>query len=272
MNWDDARLFLAAHRHRSLLAAAEALGVSHTTVRRRLDRLEAASGAKLFASTSRGLVATDASQAILAAAEAMEAAAFRLESELQGASRLLSGAVTVTTVDVAAPLLAKGLQTLVTQHPSVEVTLNTDNRLLDLHRREADIAVRFTNSPDERLFGRKLAQLNYAPFAASQADPQCWILWDEAAGAVATEAWWRRNAAETRVIRVSQGAAMIALAKAGLGAVIIPTAIGLSAGLQQIGPFIEGFETQVWALCDPRLRYSRRIRTAMQCLADGLAP
>ncbi|HEY6881259.1 MAG TPA: LysR family transcriptional regulator, partial [Polyangiales bacterium] len=42
--WDDLRVLLALHRHRSLLAAGKALGISTSTAARRIDALQAALG------------------------------------------------------------------------------------------------------------------------------------------------------------------------------------------------------------------------------------
>ena len=38
--WDDLRVLLALHRHQSLLAAGAALGLSTSTVARRIEALE----------------------------------------------------------------------------------------------------------------------------------------------------------------------------------------------------------------------------------------
>ena len=48
MNWDDLRPFLALARHGSIWAAGAALGLSHTTVSRRVEELEEQLGARLF--------------------------------------------------------------------------------------------------------------------------------------------------------------------------------------------------------------------------------
>ena len=73
-NWDDARIFLAAYRRGSLMGAGEALGISHSTVRRRLAGLEAALGVTLFTPTADGLVPTDAAKTAFDVAESIETA------------------------------------------------------------------------------------------------------------------------------------------------------------------------------------------------------
>lgn len=52
--WDDLRVLLAVHRHRSFLAAGRALGLSTSTTGRRIDALEESLGRKLVKRTSAG--------------------------------------------------------------------------------------------------------------------------------------------------------------------------------------------------------------------------
>ncbi|HEY4222156.1 MAG TPA: LysR family transcriptional regulator, partial [Myxococcota bacterium] len=47
VSWDDLRVLLAVQREKSLLAAGRSLGVSTSTVARRLDALEDALGKRL---------------------------------------------------------------------------------------------------------------------------------------------------------------------------------------------------------------------------------
>ncbi|MEM6733793.1 MAG: LysR family transcriptional regulator, partial [Myxococcota bacterium] len=91
LDWDDARYFLAAYRARSLSGAARALGVSHSTIRRRLSGLEETLDVRLFTATAEGLIPTDAARAAYAQAEDVEHAVGRFGDRLVGASRELSG-------------------------------------------------------------------------------------------------------------------------------------------------------------------------------------
>ena len=54
MNWDDARILLALRRSRNVSDAARALGVSHTTVARRLEALERTLEVRLVDRTPEG--------------------------------------------------------------------------------------------------------------------------------------------------------------------------------------------------------------------------
>src|SRR5271157_4095403 len=72
LDWNDLRDFLAISRHRTLSAAADALGVQQSTMGRRLKALEARVGAKLLQKTPAGFVLTSAGEAILDNVERIE--------------------------------------------------------------------------------------------------------------------------------------------------------------------------------------------------------
>lgn len=279
-DWDDVRIFLAAYRSGALVGAAQQLGVSHSTVRRRLAGLEAALGARLFTATSTGLLPTEAGGDAFAKAERLEAAATAFSSQIAGDARELHGSLVITTVDGLAEYLAPTIARFAQRHPHVLITLITDNRTLDLARREADLAVRLTNAPDERLFGRKIGTVAYAPFAAASLIARCgrdvsrlpWILYDEAAQAVESERWYaEQSAGRAPIARVSQAMAMLSLARAGLGGAVLPTPLATSAGLVALDGPIAGFETELWCLCHNDQRHASRIRSFMEELvAHGI--
>ncbi|MGF1545468.1 MAG: LysR family transcriptional regulator [Parvularculaceae bacterium] len=278
MEWDDARYFLAAYRGGSLLAAARALGVSHTTVARRLARIERKTGVALFVATASGLAPTDAARAAAPEADAVETAARAFRQRIEGAARDGSGRLIVTTVDGLAPTLSRAIATYAAQRPGACVVLDPSNDARDLARREADVAVRLSNAPDEALFGRRVGAVDYAPFVApslaADAAPEAipWILWDEALGANAAERWYTEwSGGRGPVARTTQATAMLALVAAGVGGAALPVPIGRAASLTMIGPPIRGFRTDVWCLCHGDMRCTPRIRTFMDAVAKAFA-
>ncbi len=277
LQWDDARFFLAVYREGSLSAAAKQLGCSHTTVRRRLDALEEAMGLKLFVVSSDGITPTAAAQEAFPLAQTIESSAAAFERQLKGQSTELSGKLTLTTIDVLVPKLTSVLQQFKERHPLVQLSLVADNRVLDLSRREADIAIRPGNAPDESLFGRRIGQMRYAPFASRELVDKYgprpenipWILWELSLGAKVTEQWYQRvSGGKEPVIRVSAGASLVSLAQAGLGGAVLSIPFGQSAKLVQLGPELHEFCTDVWCLTHYDMRKSALIRAFMDCARD----
>src|SRR5579864_1461983 len=69
LNWDDLRLFLAASRDRSFVAAGRRMQIDQTTVARRLAALEETVGSPLFHRSPRGISLTEAGLSLVGHAE-----------------------------------------------------------------------------------------------------------------------------------------------------------------------------------------------------------
>src|SRR3954471_5200805 len=82
--WDDLRTALALARAGSIRKAARALGVSHSTVLRRLRALEAAVGVQLFVDKGEGYEATPAGQDVFDTATTLDEAVTGLERRVSG--------------------------------------------------------------------------------------------------------------------------------------------------------------------------------------------
>ncbi len=177
MNWDDLRIFLAVARGESLTAAAPALRMDPATLSRRIARLEDAIGAALFAKSPQGYALTERGQRLLAHAEEAESALARGVEAGQGGSTL-SGQIRIGAPDGCANfVLPQVCAALQAAHPGLELQILALPRVVNLSRREADMAV--TVSPPEAGpvtvqkitdYRLHLAQRRDAPPVASLAD------------------------------------------------------------------------------------------------------
>ncbi|KVH74966.1 LysR family transcriptional regulator [Burkholderia cepacia] len=169
MNWDDARVFLAVHRTGTLREAAAVLDIDQATVGRRLTALEKALGAKLFLKTSSGYVVTQVGEHSLQAAEAMEQAACEFERRVQGSDDRLEGEVRVTTTDsLAMDFVVPAIRELRRKCPAIHVILTTSVQVLNLTRRDADLAIRTVMPENPDLVRRKLAEWEVGLFASRE--------------------------------------------------------------------------------------------------------
>ncbi|RQZ59654.1 LysR family transcriptional regulator [Burkholderia sp. Bp9004] len=169
MNWDDARVFLAVHRAGTLREAAVVLDVDQATVGRRLTALEKALGAKLFLKTSSGYVVTQIGEDSLQAAEEMEQAACKFERRVHGSDDRLEGEVRVTTTDsLAMDFVVPAIRALRRKCPAIHVILTTSVQVLNLTRRDADLAIRTVMPENPDLVRRKLAEWEVGLFASRE--------------------------------------------------------------------------------------------------------
>jgi DNA-binding transcriptional LysR family regulator len=165
--WTDLRFFLELARAGTLSGAARRLDVEHTTVARRIDRLESQLGSTLFDRSREGYELTDMGQALLPHAEAMEGAALAAAEQLgatEGAAHGLVrlGVPEVFGVKVVAPLLAGLLQT----HPELTVDLLALPRFANLANREADLGVMLDPPTTGRYMITRLASFRFYLYAS----------------------------------------------------------------------------------------------------------
>ncbi|TVO67612.1 LysR family transcriptional regulator [Denitromonas ohlonensis] len=167
IDWTDFRHFLEVARTGTLTAASARLGVDHTTVARRLSRLETALGATLFDRRRDGYVLTDTGQALQAHAEAMESAALGAEESAGGVGGAIAGAVRLGVPEVfGTRVLTPRLPALLNDHPELSVELLLQHRFVSLASREVDLAVTLEPPTSGRYVVSRLTAFRYVLYAS----------------------------------------------------------------------------------------------------------
>lgn len=174
MNWDDARIFLAVHRNGTLRAAARAIGLDQATVGRRISALEQNLGTTLFLRTSGGFVPTEAARGMIGPAELMERSADELMRVASGKDDRFAGLVRVATTDtLAIELVIPAIARLARSHPEITVSLSASTEVVNLVRRDADIAIRTVDPENPDLVARRIAQWPMGLFASTDYLARC---------------------------------------------------------------------------------------------------
>lgn len=277
----DLSLVLALVRGRTLARAADLLQVDVSTVFRSIRRLEAALGAALFEKNRRGYVPTDTAQAMAEQAERAEQALAAARIALQQGEQVVSGTVRLTCTDaVLHSLLLPALADFMPQYPALTLELATSNAFANLSRRDADIALRLTNTPPEHLIGRCLGSADYFVCGrpeyreALTQNPASipWISPDDSMPDH-TSVIWRKQAFPGVLpsYRCSNMSAVSQLVAAGLGVAALTgfTVEGLGAVERLSGP-LEGCRTALWLLTRPDCRALRSVQTLLEALAPRL--
>lgn len=166
MNWDDLKIFLAVGEASSMRSAAKELKISHSTVSRRIESLEAALSVKLFDRRSDGYRLTESGQELLSLALQTDESLHEFGRSVVGRDSALEGQVCVTIPDsVVVSLFMPLFQEFMQEHPGIQLKISDSVEVFDLSRREADVAIRFTNSPPDHLIGRCLGNVHQATYA-----------------------------------------------------------------------------------------------------------
>ncbi|MGV6815896.1 MAG: LysR family transcriptional regulator [Thiotrichales bacterium] len=169
MNWDDLRIYLAIAREGSISGAARSLGVQHSTVSRRLRALEAQLGTRLLDRKKSGYELTGAGDNLLLAAEKMEQELLRVDGAVSGRDTRLKGQLRITAINnMASTVLMPFFAGFSQQYPEIELHISTTNNYVSLPQREADIAIRLTNTPSETLIGKRLTTVTSTVYGSKR--------------------------------------------------------------------------------------------------------
>lgn len=287
MNWDDARIFVALQRERTLRGAARALDIDQATVGRRIASLEHTLGATLFLRTSTGYELTPVGRIALRAAEAMEQSAHDLVRHTQGVDKRLAGEVKLSTTDaLAQEFIMPAIARLHAKHPDVSVMLDTSTQVLNLAKREADIAIRTIKPRNPDLLARQLARWEVGLYASpdyvrSRGLP---LPGERFAGhdLVVYQPHFIRESEPAfvgepltggRIVaRLNANLTLRAAIKAGLGIGELPVPMGERDGLVRIWPErSKEVQYEIWLVTHQDLRHTARIRVTIDEIVQAFA-
>jgi DNA-binding transcriptional LysR family regulator len=160
IGWELYRTFLSVLNEGSLSGAARALGITQPTAGRHIAALEKALGLALFTRSPTGLLPTEGALALRTQAEAMESTAASLERTAASQGDGVRGVVRITASDmIGTEVLPPIVGRLRREHPELQIELALTNKVQDLLRREADIAVRMTPPKQEMLVARRIGKI-----------------------------------------------------------------------------------------------------------------
>ena len=281
IDWSDLRFLLAIERGRTLSAAARKLGCDQTTVGRRLEAIEEALDGRLFRRTPEGYLPTPAGELALQHAERVESEVVSLEREVSGRDERPSGLVRLTTWEsMGAGFLSPRLGAFRRRNPEIDLLIDVDNRLLNLSRREADLALRTSRPTQQALHVRKLGNLAAGFYAApaylkqrgtprTAADLAGHDLIDDADSRFWMSAWMRKEAPDARIVfRCDSAWGQAAAAAAGVGITALFCYVGdHQRGLQRVCPSLEARQ-ELWVAVHRDLQYAGRVRAVIDFLVD----
>ena len=157
VNWDDLRLFLAVARTGSISGAAKMLNVQHSTVSRRMRKLEENLGARLIERKNSGYELTHAGDDVKQSALRIETEMLYVDSAVMNKDSSLAGSLKITAINnMASTVLMPMFAAFSKAYPLVDLHIMVSNIDSSLSQREADIAIRLTNSPTDTLIGKRL--------------------------------------------------------------------------------------------------------------------
>jgi DNA-binding transcriptional LysR family regulator len=275
LSWDDFRYVKAIADTRSLSLAADSLGVNHSTVFRRLGQIEEQLGSRLFERSRTGYGLTMCGEQMVELAARMDEDIINFERKATGRDLRPSGELRVTTSDlVLRHVLLDPLVRFRRAYPEIVLELLVSTQLLNLSKRDADIAVRTVyQTPPEGLIGEKIADLGWAvfgscamasqPFDLARAGKEHdWVALLDHVAVARMAKWYRHNVDESRIVyRANTMVGLAEAASAGMGLALLPNYIvDAFPGLTQLTPPLPELKGELWVFTHPDLYSSARVR------------
>jgi DNA-binding transcriptional LysR family regulator len=282
-DWDDLRLVLAVFREGTLSGAARKLGVTHSTVFRRLGAIEERMGARLFKRFRDGYTPTPAGETAAESAARLEDEVLTLERRLSGQDLRPSGTVRITTTDTLGTILMRHLPAMRALYPEIQFEIAISNAMADLTRREAEIAIRPTLKPPDILVGRRVADIAHAIYGSRTylsrredkgLSAHDWIGLDDTLANTVIARWMHQNLQGAQITcRVDALPASRDAALAGLGLAVLPCYVGdPAAALRRFTPkTLAEPRSALWLLTHGDLKRTTRIRATLDFLAKAFA-
>ncbi|MDA7946137.1 MAG: LysR family transcriptional regulator [Hyphomicrobiaceae bacterium] len=286
-DWNQARAFLVTAEEGSLSAAARALGLTQPTLGRQVTALEESLGVTLFERVGRSLELTQPGLELLDHVRGMGEAAGRFSLAASGQSQTIEGHVSITATNMMAtfhlPPVFKKIRDMA---PEIELEILASSEVRDLHRREADIAIRHGRPEHPELIARRVGETTAHLYAASEhldaigrprdpqdiadadfigfGDPTEYLSYLTALGLPLT----RDNFKTT----TNSGTVILALMRQGFGmSVLTKQDADLAPDIEQVLPDLEPIPVPIWLVTHRELHTSRRIRLVFDLLAEEIA-
>jgi DNA-binding transcriptional LysR family regulator len=282
--WDDLRVLLALHRHRSFLGAGKALGVSTSTASRRIDALEAALGRPLVHRSSSGTFVEPDALELVSLAEQIELGLRAIRRD--AGEDEISGTVRVSVADGVIRTVTQQLCELRRLHPALQLEILSENRLVDLARREADVALRSTKTTSSAVIQRWVGRAQFGLYAApSYVERRLrsarlkivdfarhdFVGYDASLSQVTKTAWLVSHGAKSFVVRSNSDLAIVEATLFGQGIALMANAAAESVpGLVRLEVDAELPSVPVFLAFHRELRNVPRVRLVLETLGSAL--
>jgi len=166
-SWDDLKLFLACARYKSFRNAAEVLGLTSTTLMRRVGRLEEQIGCKLFLRDQSGLTLSEEGTGMIDDVTEMERHAFNIFRRASQSSNDPAGTVRIAVTEGPGNFwILPRLIDFQNTYRKITVDLRCAMEQADVARLESDIAVQLEPPTNPDLIVAKLGRLHIYPFVS----------------------------------------------------------------------------------------------------------
>jgi DNA-binding transcriptional LysR family regulator len=170
------------------------------------------------------------------------------------------------------------LPALARAHPLLQVELQAHNALVNLTKRDADIALRATSKPPQHLVGRQLGRIRFVVAGRRGAtlrrtlEAHDWVAPDEAMPEHPSVRWRMRAYPKLAPRFLADGiVGVVDAIRSGAGIGVVPLfMLAVEPQLKALTEPLEGCDSTLWLLAHPESRHLLRIAAVYQHLAENI--
>jgi DNA-binding transcriptional LysR family regulator len=284
-SWDDLKIFLACARSLSFRSAAKNLGLTSSTVVRRISSLEEHLGFQLFDRLPNGVQMTREGARLVSSANQIEQGAFDFQRRIETFDSHKRGIVRISATEgIGSYWLMPRLIEFQRGNPMMVIDLDLSPGTADVSRMEADVAIQFEEPTNPNVMRRRLASLHVYPYASrryldvygmpeSKQDMLDHRLVDQIGSQIDVDAWPRKLGIEDIEgivgIRTNSSAAHFYAVERGAGIGALPTyASALGSNLVPIDVGVH-HRMDIWMTYHPDARRTPRVATMIDWLTGA---
>lgn len=276
LSWEGLAVLLAALDQGSLNRAARSLRIGQATASRRLARLEDQLGARLFDRTPEGMLPTELAHQLAPHARLVEEHLADIARLASGHEATPRGRIRLALPDgLGSAFVLPRIQEFLDRFPDVDVDLRVGHAVVDLVRREADLALRFVRPTKGDLLVQTLGTVPIAPYVHPRLageDPRTlrWVMFDDPDGVFQETRWVEEHIRPARKMEISVWHGLFAAAQLGIGPALLSPLVCEPAGLVPLPglPPVPGRD--LYLVCHRALRTVPRVAVFRDWIA-GLA-
>ncbi|RBP85623.1 LysR family transcriptional regulator [Marinomonas rhizomae] len=274
MIWDDTKAFLALARCGTLTVAAKSLDMGIATLSRKIERLERSLQTPLFLRFQTGYQLTDEGKSLLSKAEAMETAAFAFTKSAEKESQLTGRVKVATAENLATHLILPALGRFQKTYPNLHIDIVTDIHTANLHRRDADLALRMVRPTNGNVSFQRVGTLGYGLYCSTHYqkernhDNDNFIQWGEHYEHLPAAQWISNQlAGKEPIITTTSVATQVSACLAGIGMAILPHPVARPTKLVCLADIPE-INQDIYLVIQTDLTQSKRIRAVADFLSE----
>lgn len=274
--WDDLKYFALVAFEGSVARAARISKVEHSTIVRRIDRLESALSLRLFNRLARGWVLSEEGVVLRERVLQIEGQMLDVMRCAQAISKDAGGVTLTAPPDLLSDVVTPALTGFALNHPQIALQLIASTERANLSRGEADIALRMGEIEGAELVCQKICSVTYqiyglAHWSSEPRQKRRFVGYSDLHQPFLNEALNQQAAGREIALQTNSPRVALQAAARGLGLALLPNFLAARCkDLVIIDTTATPIRSAVYLVMQRDVRKAHRIRAVVEHLKQSI--